>query len=379
MHICFISHEYPKKGINHGGIGTFLQILGRDLVKRGHFVSVVGTGQTNKAEFEEDEGVHVYRIQRSGIPKLNWIFNSYLINQKIAEIHNKTPIDIIESPEMALAFVSKIEGIKYLIRMNGGHHFFAEAENRSTAWWRAFQEKRSFSKADFVCAVSEYVAETTRRLLHLGNIPIQILYNPANTERFKISDPASTLPYTILFVGSICKKKGVEELVQAMPMVLDKYSQAKLLIVGRDVQDARYGGSFVNYLKNQITNTEHAIEFVGPVSNSAVAEYIAKATVCVYPSYMEALPLAWLEVLSSGKPFIGSETGPGHEVVKHKETGLLVNPRNPEEIAKAIIYIFENPSEALAFGEAALKDVHERFAAAVMIEKNISYYNSILN
>lgn len=377
MHICFITHEYPANGLNHGGIGTFIQILGRGLVKEGHDVSVVGTNRTRMFEYEEDEGVQIHRIPRSGIKKFNWAFNAFQLNKRIRKIHKVKKIDFVESPEMSLAFISKISGIKYIIRMNGGHHFFAEAENKSTGIWRAFQEKRSFSKADEVCAVSNYVAETTRRLLHLGNRNIPILFNPANTTRFKKSSIQQVRSESVLFVGSICKKKGIEELVQAMPIVWKKFPNAILNIVGRDVYDSRYGGSFVEYLKSQITDFDR-INFIGPVSNAEVAKFIEKAAICVYPSYMEALPLAWLEVLASGKPFVGSVTGPGPEVVKHKETGLLVNPRSPTAIAEAINLLFENPDLAKQLGEAAYIDVKERFDSKVMLKKNISYYQSLL-
>ena len=58
---------------------------------------------------------------------------------------------------MSLAFLPKIKEIKYLIRLHGGHHFFAESEKRKINKWKGFQEKRSFKKADAFIAVSQYV------------------------------------------------------------------------------------------------------------------------------------------------------------------------------------------------------------------------------
>ena len=46
--------------------------------------------------------------------------------------------------------MNKIKGIKYIIRMHGGHHFFAKAENRPTEWKKVWQEKRSFKNADAI-------------------------------------------------------------------------------------------------------------------------------------------------------------------------------------------------------------------------------------
>lgn len=58
----------------------------------------------------------------------------------------KIEFDLVEGAELS-AFLPKIKEIKYIIRLHGGHHF-AEGENRGINWWKGFQEKRSFKKAD---------------------------------------------------------------------------------------------------------------------------------------------------------------------------------------------------------------------------------------
>ena len=63
----------------------------------------------------------------------------------------------------------KIKNIKYVIRLHGGHHFFAEAENRGINKWKGFQEKRSFKKADAFIAVSNYVKNHTATYLSYYN------------------------------------------------------------------------------------------------------------------------------------------------------------------------------------------------------------------
>ena len=153
MHICFITSEFPKPGHPHGGVGTFIATLSKAMVARGIRVSVVG--KNNEGEYEEENifGVHVYRLWPKKIIGLEWYFNTNAIAEKISEIHQKTPINVIETTELGLAFLSKIKGVSYVIRMNGGHHYFAKAEQRSTQWRHVFQEKRSFAKADAILAV----------------------------------------------------------------------------------------------------------------------------------------------------------------------------------------------------------------------------------
>jgi len=103
--------------------------------------------------------------------------------------------------------------------------------------------------------------------------------------------------------------------------------------------------------------------------------YIEKANLCCYPSHMEAMPLAWLEVLAMGKTFVGSTTGPGPEAVAHNQTGLLADPFNPEDIAEKIRYVFENKEKAIQLGVNAREKIIKDFDVDVMVEKTFHFLN----
>src|SRR5206468_802636 len=106
----------------------------------------------------------------------------------------------------------------------------------------------------------------------------------------------------ILFVGTVCEKKGVRQLVQAMPRVVQAAPHARLCVVGRDWKDPHTGESYTEGLRRQVPpGLEGQIEFKGPVENASLPDLMARASVCVYPSHMEALPVAWLEGLAMGK------------------------------------------------------------------------------
>ena len=142
MHICFLTNEFPKEGFPHGGIGSFVKTLASALVKKDIKVSVVGINYTSNNDFESIDGVNVYRLKKSTVKCFSWYFNSKAINKKIEEINHNDPINIVESSELGLAFIKKIKSIRYIIRLHGGHHFFAESENRRINKWKGFQEKK---------------------------------------------------------------------------------------------------------------------------------------------------------------------------------------------------------------------------------------------
>lgn len=381
MHICFITSEFPKPGFPHGGVGTFIATLGKALLKKGVQVSVVGINNyTYIEEVSNEEGINVYRLKLKKVKGLTWCFNIQSINKKIKEIHQQNPIDIVEGTELGLAFLDKLPNIKYVIRMNGGHHFFAEAENRKTEWLKRILEKRSFKKADGILAVSVYVAETTRRLLKLGDVPITIIYNPIDSEKFYQSNPDLIQRHTILFAGSIVEKKGIRQLVQSLNYLIDEFPDVHLYIAGRD---AFLPGTRIPYrpiLEKEINDRiKSHITFLGVVPNSKMVTHIEKAEICCYPSHMEAMPLAWLEVLAMGKAFIGGSSGPGPEAVIDGKTGLLADPHNPESIADKIRFLFNNVDAGQELGKKARERIKREFTIEVVVLKNIEYYQSLIN
>lgn len=379
MHICYITAEYPIRNFPHGGVGTFTRSLGQKLVERGISVSVIRLARVSKPEIIDDNGVNVHLIPMApkGMP-LTFIWNAFRIGKALKKIHATIPLSVVETPELGLAFLNKISGVKYVIRMHGGHHFFAKAENRRLEWRKAWQEKHSFAKADAIVAVSNYVAETTRQLLNLGDTAIKVIYNPVDTKRFYEADNTKIEKHTLFFAGAIIEKKGIRQLVQALDFLVDDYPNIKLRVAGRDADIPGTNQPYRPVLDDAISKKARPhIEFLGAVPNFEIPNYIEKSQICCYPSHMEAMPLAWLEVLAMGKVFLGSNTGPGPEAVIENQTGYLVNPHDPEAIAASIRNIFENYDQALLYARQARKRILAHFDVDFLVEENANFYQSI--
>lgn len=379
MHICYITAEYPILNLSHGGIGTFVRNLGYELVKKNHKVTVIRISKVQEYNLIIDEGIEVYILPQSKLP-LSFIFNSRIINKTIKKINSKNTIDVIETSELGLAFINKLKGIKYIIRMHGGHHYFSLAEKRKLEWRKVWQEKKSFFKSDHIIAVSSYVGETTRELLKLGEREIKVIYNPIDVSRFYQSDYNKIEKHSIFFAGTLIEKKGIRQLIESLKYLVDEFPKVKLKIAGRDSTLPGTNTPYRPILESSITKKiESHIEFLGVLPNFELPSYIESSNVCCYPSHMEAMPLAWLEVLAMGKIFIGSETGPGKEVVKDKITGLLCNPYEPKSIAEKIKWVFNNAKLSNDIGIKARKDAQKRFNIKFLVEENILYYQKIIS
>ena len=377
MHICFLCNEYPPG--KHGGVGSFTQTLARSLVARGHKATIVGYYLNGREGVEDDQGVRVIRLANSRVRGAGFIFNGRRVRRVLAEVHAQSPIDLIEGPEFSLAVVPKNFPARKVIRMNGGHHFFHVTLGRRPHGWRSWVEHRSFNRADHLCAVSRHVAETTRALLGLGAKEIEILPNPVDPEQFQPSPYRTEEDNMILFAGTLCEKKGVRQLIGAMPQIICAVPDARLVLAGRDSIDPLTGESYAERLRRNIPpSLEAHIEFKGAVEHDELPDLIARAAVCVYPSHMEAMPLAWLEGMAMGKAVVASRTGPGPEVIEDGVSGLLCDPHDPSSIAARVVEMLKDRTHRQSMGRAARARILERFAAPVMVERNESFYRHCL-
>jgi glycosyltransferase involved in cell wall biosynthesis len=379
MHLVFLTNEYPLKGVIHGGVGTFLKLLCPELVSRGHQVTILGLGQKQDKQIVVEEGVRVITIPAGKKLKPKAWFNFKRINQELRYIHNDSKIDIIEGPEMSFAFIKKIPNVIHLIRMNGGHHFFAEAEKRKVNLWKAFLEKRSFSKADAICGVSRYVMDHTKKYIDFSSKEGPVIFNPANFRNFNEADPAKAVPGRLFFAGTVCEKKGIRQLIEAFHIVHSKHPNVELFIAGRDWKFPN-GNSYTNKIKEIISkDLLSSIHFLGPLPNEAIPSWIESSDICVYPSHMEAMPLAWIEVMSMGKPFVATKIGPAYELVDDGNSGLLADPLDSGQLAEKIMQILENKDLKSFLGSNARKKVLKEFSLETIADQSIQYYQKLIS
>ncbi|SFD72428.1 glycosyltransferase family 4 protein [Flavobacterium phragmitis] len=383
MHICFLTNEYPKKGFPHGGIGTFVKTMAEELVKNDVKVSVIGINYIAENEREVLNGVYVYRLKRSGAKGFSWYFNSRAINKEIKEINKKDPINIIETSELGLAFIAKIKNTKYIIRLHGGHHFFAESEQRKINIWKGFQEKKSFKKADGFIAVSNYVKSHTEKYLSFNNKPLSYINYPVNTVFFAPKESIKEYKNRIVFAGTVCEKKGIRQLIQSFPFIKKEFPDATLEIYGRDWFFSD-GSSYIKMLKEKeiphLGIFAKDIFFHGNVSYDEIPKAYSQAAVCVFPSHMETQGLVAPEAMAMEKVVVFTKLGPGPETIEDYKTGLLCNPHDPNDIAEKIIWVLSNEENAKNIGKNARDFVCRKYGLDKIVSQNIDFYfNSIKN
>ena len=375
MNLAFLCSEYPPS--RGGGIGTFTQALGRALARAGHRVDVVGLYDVDEDLCEEDQGVRVWRLRRAEMPLTRFLRNGWKATRKLHKLQGEG-LELVEGQENAFAAIGPVPGVAKVVRMNGGHHFFAVTLGKKPKLWRAWQEKRSFEQADAICAVSRYVAEVTRELLGLGDMEIPILPNPVDVSVFRPIPDIPEEPGLIVFAGTVCRKKGLEPLIRSMETVLREVPEARLVVAGRDQAEPGVG-SFREYLLGLMPPAvRRAVSFLGPVAHHELPELYARAQVCVFPSFMESQGIVFVEAMAMGKALVAPGIPPVLEMLEDEVQALVCDPHDPETIAAGLIRCLRDAELRRRLGTQGRQRAVERFSTEVLLEKNLAFYRQVL-
>jgi glycosyltransferase involved in cell wall biosynthesis len=377
MHICFLCSEYPPG--KHGGIGSFTQTLGRVLAKRGHQITVIGLYAVERNQREQDEGVCVIRLAQTRVPKMGFFFNGLKLRSALRQLHMERPINILDGSEGSFALLPNSYPSKRIIRMQGGHYFFSTTLGLKPRPWRSWLEKRSFARANALCAVSNFVAETTADLLRLVGDDIEILPNPVDTSFFSPQSRIAEREGLIIFVGTVVEKKGVRELIQAMPLIVNAVPNAHLWIVGRDWVNPDTGKPFRSVLEGIISpQVKGKVIFKGAIDHGDLPSTLAQAQVCVFPSHMESQGIVIVEGMAMGKAVVASQTGPGPEIIEDGVSGLLCDPYDPKSIAEKTIQVLKDAELRRKLGIAARQRAVDFFSVESLVLKNEQFYQKVL-
>jgi len=174
----------------------------------------------------------------------------------------------------------------------------------------------------------------------------------------------------ITVVGRLIPGKGHQYFLQAARKLLQACPKARFLLVGEGPLREKLEALAVSL------NMQHAVFFLG--FREDVAAFIEASAVVVLPSLEEGLPMVLLEALALAKPVIATAVGGVSEIIRHKETGLLVPPRDPTRLAETMLYLLKNPEEGQRLAETGNLLVKREFTVETMARKIAQVYREVL-
>jgi glycosyltransferase involved in cell wall biosynthesis len=217
--------------------------------------------------------------------------------------------------------------------------------------------------SDFVTAGVPPNSSQLKEFMEFFHVPeekVRFLYEAVDSSKFNPKIDASEIldrfggGRIVLYAGSIIPRKGLIYLIQAIPKVIKEVPDAKFVFVGGKSEQALN----LKRLAQQLGVEKHLF-FEGFVSDADLPKYYKAADVLSCPSLREGYPLPCLEAMACGTPVIGTNLGTISEVVG--DTGILVEERNSERLAKGIIELLKNPTLRKRLGENAATRVSENF------------------
>ena len=345
------------------------------------------------------DGIHVHRFRyapggwqrlayRGGIlanlgksPMMVLLVPFFLAAQMIAAVRllRKYPVDVIHAhwifPQGMVALLARtLTGgcAKVLCTSHGGDLYGL----RGPIFGRV--KKLVVDASDHLTVVSRSMRAD---ILKLGVSPGKVSAVPMGVDLRNRFVPSNTVPRTesILFVGRLVEKKGLKYLLEAMSKVLRHRLQANLTVVGdgprrRDMEK----------LASDL-GIEARVRFLGARKNEELPAIYQQAAVVVFPSVVssdgdrEGFGLVLVEALGCGCAPVVTDLPAMMDIVKDKQTAMVVRQKNSEDLSKAILALLSNPGMRLAIAAKGRKHALKNFDWPVIVEQYRSVILSLMD
>jgi glycosyltransferase involved in cell wall biosynthesis len=307
---------------------------------------------------------------------------------KLVYFLKKEKFDIVQVQTPKAAFLgqlaSKLAKIPIVINNNFGFYF----ENFSLVKKNLFIffEKLSAKYTDLMFAINREDMQTAIKEKIFTEDKIKYLGFGINTKRF---DPGRFSKEFILqkkrelgipegkkvigIVARLVEEKGYLELFEAFGKVIKNFPDALLLIIGIEEPNKKDGVK-IGIIKKY--NIEKETIFLG--DREDVDELYSVMDIFVLPTHREGLGNTILEASAMGKPVIATNIRGCRESVDDNKTGLLVPVKNPKELAKAILFLLNNPQICLNFGQVGRDKIIKNFNEDRVFQVLINEYNALI-
>ena len=326
MKILMLTWEYPPRIV--GGIARVVNDLSKRLIKDGHDVYVVTYREGSTPYYENDKGVHVYRVDNYMINPNNfidWIMQlNFNMVAKVNELIAKgEKFDVIHAHDWLVAYAAKTLKNSYDLPLvstihateagrNGGIHDEVQRYINDTEWMLTYESSE-------VIVNSKFMKNDLQRLFGLPYEKINVVANGINSTAYSGVEKdydfrrqyAADNEKIILFMGRLVYEKGVQHLISAMPKILENYHVAIVVIACK-------GGMLFGIVA--------------------------------------------LEAMLAGVPTVVSDVGGLNEIVEHGVDGMKSYAGNPNSLADSILELLFNPQLCESISKKAKTKVKNEYS-----------------
>ena len=339
------------------------------LLENGHDVTLV-TGPSPGPEGELlsrtcPEGLKIIEVPdlvRELSPKKDW--RAY---KQLREIFREQHFDVVHTHASKAGILGRIaarkEGVPFVVHTVHGQPFF-KGQFFLLNWFYIAAEWYAARHCDKIYAVARAMVEQCVAAHVAPREKYKVVYSGMDLNAYLRAQPEPELRQQLGIgendpvIGCIARLfplKGHDTLIEAAPIIVNAFPNAKFLLVGdgilREKLEARIA---------ELGLSDHFI-FTGLVSPSEVPRYTPLMTVLAHLSLREGLPRAAVQALATGVPVVAYPLDGTPEVVSNGLTGILCQMQTPEEVAKEIIILLRDKKRRIEMGQRGQVAVKRNF------------------
>lgn len=340
---------------HYSGLTIYTERLAKALAKRGHSITVV-TSQFEKdlPKFERIDGVHVVRL-----PVLMRISKGVLMpGMPFRALREVLKVDVVNLhlPQLdaaPIAVMAKLLRRKVVLTyhcdlllpsgfINRLANIASDVANHIAAMMADLIVTNTLDYADYSAFLGQYRSK-------VRGIPPPA-HLPESTEgaaaAFREKYGIGPDEKVIGMVGRLAAEKGVEYLVRALPLILEKHPEARVVHVGQ-YQDVMGEEAYAEMLKPLIEELGDRWQFLGIISDEELAAFFEVCQVAVTPSTnsTESFGIVQVESMICGTPTVASDMPGMRQPVLMTGMGRIFPPRDVHKLAEVIVEILDQPEK----------------------------------
>ncbi len=369
MKICYVCNEYPPNP--HGGIGTYVKDITMGLAARGHEITVVGIGVSDKQWTEE--GVNVVELAASGLPtKIRGLHDRFKIYGYLKQAARAGKYDLIEVPDYQGWLPFKFDYCPVIVRLHLSECVISNYQQSRVSRQISCFERKTLRPDRVWVGVSKWAYEETVSVIGKTPNESRVIYYPVTTcEPHRSSVDVDRY---VLYAGTISERKGALTLARAADVFLAENPDLSLVYAGPPISDS-IEGEIRGIIGEGLSER---VYFTGRVSRGEVISLMTNAKIFAFPSQLETFGLVIAEAMLCGAPTICCDAGPCPEFVSNGKTGVLIPVDDDKSLVKAVCQILNDDEYAQSLSDNGREYISGNFSIDKAIQANLDLYTSVL-
>lgn len=375
MRVLMFSWEYPP--LLYGGLGRHVHGLAGALARQGHDVVVVTQSHPDAPADSTVDGVRVLRTSTEREPDLGagiveWVGDlNTSFSQTVASSLAGWQPDVVHGHDWLVTQASikaaTTHGRPLVATIHATAHGQYQGDlSKPRTLGRHNAEVRLVARADRTVVCSEAMRAEVAEALGIGRDTATVIPNGVDSQLWESSPAqrsavreglgiAADTPLIVL-PGRLKAFKGGHDALDALAIIRRRHPQAQLVFAGE--------GEYEQHLRAHAERlgVADSVTFVGHVSTSYLAQLLGAADAAALPSHYEPFNLMRLEAAAAGTAVVATKVGGMQETVTHGQTGLLVPPHAPDELAAQVLRVLDDGELNERIVDNARADVIARFS-----------------